>query len=579
MFITVIPAIRTIPGVEEFDYAIGRDADVRIGDVLRVPFRKRLIPALVSAKSPDSAYADKAVLLEDPRPLLRLGKTAPKILTLSAMRTFVSKPSICAAWIRTVPKRAVPLPADFEPTPIQCGMPERVTRHLVRRWHDPQGLLASARGRTGRTLILTPWQHRADLLSQELDCAVLHADLADGTAWTAMRTFCETPKTTLVATRIGAWLSCLADTVIIDEPENDDFKQDELSPRIDARWLVDSCVSIRPDLSVLAFGTTPRLTSDPASWNDAPEIDLQLETEPRQRRGASDIEGVSARVMDEIGLALDTRTPVTVIHAVSGDRARVVCRDCGWAATCEACTHPLASVGRGQGICRHCGHRQAIPESCPSCNGTDLARSSIGKDRLADQLRTRFASDLLRVITPAELQTTSLPRSGLVILTDAALLGGVTEDTRRRERLLISWRRLAAVFASSGSRVIAQGTDEMLADCRKWLTSTGVSETWKTELGERRMFGYPPAHRLIKLLIDGTEAEAVSVMTDLEKTIQQDWHINGPYPVPYRSVTRKPRWILQFLAPTIAGDGQLFAILNPLKSRAIIDLDPIAFFA
>jgi hypothetical protein len=57
--------------------------------------------------------------------------------------------------------------------------------------------------------------------------------------------------------RVSAWLSVFADAVIIDEPENDDYKQDELTPRLDARWIVSETAQLAPHLSTIQASTTP----------------------------------------------------------------------------------------------------------------------------------------------------------------------------------------------------------------------------------------------------------------------------------------------------------------------------------
>lgn len=587
-YITVVPAIRTIPGVEEFDYAIDDASDIQVGDVLLVPFRKQQLAALVIERKSESAFAARAIKLDSPVALLRLGSAAPQMLNATAQRTFTSLPTIFASWIRNVPKRIESLNPNKATLLLPTGnnnvasglsaVPQRETLYAVRRWHDPARLLSVAKERTGKTLILTPWQHRADLLAKTLGVPVLHADIADGAAWKAVRDFSSSPSSVLVASRIGAWLGCVADTILVDEPENDDFKQDELSPRIDARWLVEKCAEVRPELSVISFATTPRLSSVNDEWTKAPTIELDLQTEVKQRRGSSSVESLTAAAYNEILHSVETRTPVTIIHPVVGDRARVACRDCGWTASCVSCGFSLTNIG-SQGLCRKCGRKQPLPSECPSCGGLDLSRSSAGRDRLAEQCHSAFGTELVRVITLADLQTTALPRNGLVVITDLSLIGGVIEDTRRRERLLISWRRLAGVFASSGSRVVVQGSEEALTDARAWLTTEGVITTWKKEFAERKLFAFPPALRMAKILIDGNEKAAQALFKELESVTPGGWRLNGPFPVLFRAKTRKERWVVQLVTAAGVTDDALLTLLNPFKSRAIIDLDPIAFFA
>lgn len=575
-YITVVPAIRTIPGVEEFDYAINDGIDLLVGDLLFVPFRKRQVPALIIDRKPLSPFADRAIRLINPQPLFRLGEVTAKLVRQTAHRTFTSKPTILNAWIPQIPKRTntvqiTPLIADSS-----AGKALPQTRFLVNRWRDAAGLIPTAKSLKGKLLILTPWQHRADQLAKELAAPVTHADTAMVPTWEAISGFIQGKHSILVTTRIGAWLASQAGTVLIDEPENDDFKQDELSPRIDARWLVERCQDLRPELQIISFATTPRLTNH-VPWSDIPNIDLDMTLEQWQWRSKSTIDALSQQTLTRITEALETNRPVTIIHQIRGERSRLACRDCGWGMTCAACNFSVSLVD-GQALCKRCGKRSEAPLECPSCGGLDLSRGRSGKDRLTDQAAKQFDSPLIQVTDIAELQTKGIKRGSLVVITDVSLIGGVAEDIRRRERLIIAWRRLAASLASAEATTIVQGPEEITNECRRWLTADGVKNEWDRESKERNVFRYPPAIKMTKILVDGSDAEAETVRRDLEATIPANMSVRGPYPVPFRSKTRNKRFAVQLICPLEAPEEQLFSLLDPFKKRAIIDLDPIAFF-
>lgn len=576
-YVTVVPAIRTIPGVEAFDYAVPLEADLRTGDVLRVPFRTRPVPGVIITRSDTSPVADRAIFIDNPDVLLRLGETFVELLTRTAERTCTSLPTVCAAWIRRVPKRAKAIsPADRPAT--QAVMPERAARHLVRRWHDPRGLIATAKRLRGRTLILVPWKLQADALALELSAPVLHADIPDTAAWKLVTDFAGGRSSILVATRVGAWMACLADTVLVDEPENDDFKQDELSPRFDARRVVETCAGLRPDLSVVSFSTTPRLSSPPEAWREAPSIGIAVRTEILQRRGRSEVESLSSRTLDAVQTALDAGKRVFFLHMVPGERARIACRDCGWQATCPSCSFPLTRIVGG-GLCRKCGRKAPLPSVCPKCGGADLSGSVPGRDRLAALIKEKFPGADARIISPAEVHPEMLKKGDVLVVTDLSLVGGGAEDIRRRERLIIGWRRLAAAASSCDAELLVQGPEDVMQECRSWLTTDGLARAWAKELEERKAFGYPPAFRMAKLLVSGTEADTRTVIGELERSKNELWELRGPFPVPFRPNTRSPRFVIQLVAPPETPERELEAVLNPMKHRAIIDLDPIAFFS
>lgn len=575
-FISVVPAVRTPFGVDVFDYRITENADLQPGDLIRVPFRKKQTPALILSRNAQSAYADKAVAVTDEAPLVRLGPDAVDLLEQTARHTFTSRPSVLLSWIRNVPQRAVGAhgmrPGTSDPNGGRA--PHAPTTILT--VDRIATVIQEARSAHGRVLVLTPWKQRADMLAAQLGACALHADLADGAAWAAWTDFVRDPERILVATRIGAWLACRADAVIVDEPENDDFKQDELAPRVDARRLVTDTRKKRASLRIVSIGTTPMLSTGTPSA-DIPTIDVPLTLEPWQRGSSSPVEGLSASVVQRIEEALENHRGVIILHPVRGDRPRISCRDCSWSMICAFCRFPLSREGV-RGRCRRCGRAEDIPLVCPSCGGADLNKSRSGKDRLTAQTAQRFGAGRVTVVDLPDWHKTSMKRDALLILTDLSLVGGFTEDIRRRERLVIAWRRLAASVASAGGELIVQGPEDLLSHARAWLGADGVRHVWNEELAERAAFGYPPARRRIKLLVDGTQEKADEILQRLSSLLE-GWKAEGPFPVLFRSHTRAPRHVIHLLPPDGASESSVRDALEPFADRAIIDLDPIAFFS
>ncbi|MEO5928266.1 MAG: hypothetical protein ABIO72_06070 [Patescibacteria group bacterium] len=588
-FVSVVPAIRTPFGVDVFDYRVTEGSKLVPGDLVRVPFRRRILPALVVACAAESPYADRAVSITGD-PILRLGGSVVPLLASTAKRSFSSQPTVFTSWIRHVPVRTIL--AHERPLSSNASLRQQKTIYTAARIPS---VIEQAKLATGRVLILTPWQHRADLVAKHLGSAVLHADLADGAAWKACASFIGNTTSTLVTTRIGAWLSCIADTVIIDEPENDDHKQDELSPRIDARWLVDEAARIRTDLSVIKIGTTPMLSSwvdrrDPgslssASWRivrddnkiEIPTLNVELTTEQWQRGSRSPIAGLSSAAVEQLEVALEENKLVVIVHPVHGDRSRIHCRDCRWTMMCPNCGFQLTAE-MTNARCHRCGQTSNLLNECPSCGGADLSAARVGKDRVALQIQQAYG-DRVRVADLPEWHRLSLSKGALVIVSDISLIGGYVEDIRRRERFVIAWRRIAAAVAQAEGKLYALGPETALADARSFLEAGGVASTWDAEWKEREAFQYPPTHPRIKLIVDGGLEEGATAVDVATKVLPPDWTVEGPYLVAYRSKTRKSRTILHLLPPKGSNLDQEFSLLEPLAKAGIIDLDPIAFFS
>lgn len=581
MFISVIPALKMPAGHDFFDYKL-EAGSVHVGDLIFVPFRNRLIPGLVAKISPTSEVANKAIAIPEPEKILKLPETISEYCRQAAHELFVSPATLLYAWLRVVPKR---LSADEPHTPYHLSrLPKDAKRveerYLVNRYTGPGGLVETVQKEqaNGRILILTPWQSRVDYLKNKLGCNGFHAMTAAGAAWKAWTGFLAGPHGMLVATRLGAWLSICADVVIIDEPENDDYKQDELTPRYDARRLAKLATDYNPALRVISIGTTPKLESPP-SQAPAPTIDVDLKLEPLAPGSRSNIESLSARAVNLITQAIDDHRSVRILHAVGGARGRIRCADCGWIMPCPKCGYGMSNLAT-HAQCRRCGHKENLPATCPTCGGSDLAKSIVGSDLLQNQINKIYPKAEIKVLDLSEWQMQSLPPKSLIIVTNINSVGGYTEDVRRKERLVIAFRRLASQASLAQAELLVQGPEALVNESRSWINDEGLKKTWSKELEDRRQFGYPPARRLVKLITMASPQEIDPITVELqEKLGKHGWEIRGPYTVENRPNTREPRLAYHLIPPQIIEITQIIEILTPFSSLGILDLDPIAFFS
>lgn len=450
----------------------------------------------------------------------------------------------------------------------------RSTDEVVAVWrNEPRESLAAfaeKQSQTRRVLLLTPWKHRAEELSLALSNApILTSDLAHGAAFRAWHHFLCHKQGILISTRIGAWLSPFADDVLIDEPENDDHKSDELSPRLDARKLA---LWSKEASSVRAYGLTPPLhVNEPA-----PAIPCPLQIIIRHPNGSSSIPFIQSDALNQL---YEHEGPRIVIHGVRGSASRFTCRDCGWTASCPKCDFPL-SFQQAKAVCRLCGFHTEPPSACAVCGSVDLGKALPGIERLQKAAREREPDLLLewRSTLPAELEK-PYPDHCLVLVTDPGFLASAGgEDIRRDERNAIAFRRLADQIAAKKGKLILQTQPDSSQKWQPWLTEAGFSAWREQELEERRAFKYPPAFRLVKAIVTGSESAAEAWMLHARDILGDEVLIRGPFPVSFRPQGVKPRHVFHILPPQNMAESKLISTLTPLSSSAIIDLDPIAFF-
>ncbi|MFA6160774.1 MAG: hypothetical protein WC766_01200 [Patescibacteria group bacterium] len=614
MFISVIPALKMPIGHDFFDYKLD-EGTAHVGDLILVPFRNKLIPALVAKISPHSQFADKAIALTNPRKILKLPEALSDYCIACSRETFVSPATMLNAWLRNVPKR-FPESSEVHTVQRQTRRPPNAKsiedRYLVNRYSPPQGIVGAAQDEqaNGRVLILTPWQSRVAYLQNKLGCEGIDAQTADGKAWKIWTSFLSNPHAILVTTRLGAWLTACVDVVIIDEPENDDYKQDELTPRYDARRLVELASTFNPSLRVINVATTPRLSStpfvilanagiqydksehidstgSPGLRQTPPEddkktktdIDVHLQTETLSPGSRSSIETLTAQTINELTKAMEEKRPVRILHAVVGTRGRVRCADCGWSMDCPACGYGMSNLS-DRALCRRCNHKEPLPQTCPTCGGADLAKSIIGAELLQKQIERQFPSSNVKVLDLNAWQSQSIASKSLIIVTNLNFIGGHTEDIRRKERLVISFRRLASQASLSQSNLLVQGSESLVNECRTWLTDEGLQQTWDNELKDRQAFDYPPTRILAKLIVSLDLDKTDPVTVDLQQNLAiQGWEIKGPYKVENRPNSRQQRVIYHLLPPQNMNRNQAIEALTPFSRLGILDLDPIAFFS
>ncbi len=577
MIARIIPAIRTPRRVSVFDYLIPDGMTVSRGDLVRIPFRASQIIGVVKDLQPnptDPKFAIKPLL--GPYADLHLTHDSVTLLERLAIHAFTSEATILHAWLGTCPKfpGAATLVPSHAPTP-----PIREDRYLENHLECPEGILSTANAfiKDGsKVLILAPWAARAERIASRLNARLLTSSMPMGARFSSWSSFVRGSTKCLVATRIGAWLSAEADVVILDEPENDDHKQDELSPRFDARWITQQANTLKR--SFIQIGVTPRLAADIPT--QIPTLTPHLIAVDLHSRDWSPVAGLQHRTLLAIEEAVAAGQPVTIIHPIHGDRARLRCADCSWEPQCASCGAGLRVEG-GTTICSRCHKKTPAITICATCGSSNLSGSRPGRERLEKDLRATIASPDIRIVSIGEWNASDVtPSHSLIVCTDLSLLSGACEDLRKKERLIIAMRRLADRANASSSTLCIQANYILLNEAKTWLTSDGLRDAFSHEFAERMTFKLPPAYRLAKIIFRGNEP---AIRTIFERMLDDasrigNVTIQGLYPVEHRG-TREARWIAHVIAPQELPESAFLSALTPaVASDALIDLDPIAFF-
>ena len=567
-----------------FDYKLS-EGTLHKGDLILVPFRNKKIPALVAKISTSSDFEDRAISLSNPKKILKLPESVVEFCLNASRESFVSPSTMLNAWLRTVPKRLEAYEPHVPKKDVHKLKNQKKSEQYfaINRYMGEKGIIEIARTEqiSGRVLIVTPWQKRVDFLQNKIGCQGFHSQTAAGAAWRIWTSFLNESHGVLVTSRLGSWLAAIADVVIIDEPENDDHKQDELTPRYDSRRLIEIASEINPALRVIQISTTPALKEFKNTNFNNPDltIDLDIKTASFNRHTRSYIESLTMQATEEMEQSALENRPIRVLHPVHGTRGRVRCADCDWMLTCPSCGAGVNADG-AQAVCHRCLKKMDMPALCPVCQGMNLSKSVIGQSSLKQICLKAFPNIKLEVLDLHEWLANPISPNSTIIISNLAFIAGFAEDIRKKERLVLAFRRLMSQACVAKCRVVVQASEELALECKNWLNSEGLQKTWEIEWNERNIFGYPPAKKLIKLILPGELKDAEELKTKFSNLTENtnNFNFQGPFPVEFRPKSRAPRSVFHIFPSSELSRDQIIDNLAPFTAFGILDIDPIAFF-
>ena len=294
----------------------------------------------------------------------------------------------------------------------------------------------------------------------------------------------------------------------------------------------------------------------------------------------------------------------------------LLCRACGHRFQCSHCSAWLVVHGKNRLECHHCGHRETMPQKCPSCNAEHdkLAACGPGVERIAEEAHDMFADvdgvekPTLAVLSSDEsiaLETWNqiekgevdilvgtqmvakghhFPRLTFVVVVDADVgLSGA--DLRAGER---SYQLLHQMAGRAGrgelaGKVFIQ-TYEPDHPVMKSLCAHDRDRLMALEASERKAGAWPPFGQLAAILLDGlNEANVRAAGQQLAKSAPADERLTvlGPAPAPLSKLRGQYRYrLLVKAAPGIHLQRTLRGWLSTQKFSGVrikVDVNPYYF--
>ena len=398
-------------------------------------------------------------------------------------------------------------------------------------------------------LVLVGEGDRAKWLAKELVqagvsvSACFHQDVPDNRKADIWRRASGRDSHVVVGTRSAVFLPFSSLGMIwIERPEDQALKEPK-EPRYHAAEVAWFRVQDEGGLLVLS-SPTPFLGAvrgdgpESESLHRAAPVHLRPKVETIDLRPLDRKSLLSQSLVEAIREAVDRNGRVLLFLNRKGYATALVCHDCGQVPRCQSCRVALA-YHRQTGClsCSYCGAVEALPRTCPSCNGFRLRLIGEGTERVEEEIKRLFPQatvwrvdgettgkvsqaaalwksvetgqwDIL-VGTQAVLKDYVVPSVDLVAAVQADTSLSVP-DFRAAERtyhLLCEAASLARP-TGEGGRVIIQS---YLPSHHAIQAIVQQNETLFTaeELAQRIALGYPPAVHLIALYVSGAKEHVV----------------------------------------------------------------------
>ncbi|MCU4159314.1 primosomal protein N' [Acidiphilium sp. AL] len=292
-----------------------------------------------------------------------------------------------------------------------------------------------------------------------------------------------------------------------------------------------------------------------------------------------------------------------------------LCRACGHRITCPNCTAWLVAHRAPAGLlCHHCGHTEALPETCPSCGAAEsMAPIGPGVERIAEEAAELFpdmrrivmASDAIaspddaaaaaRAIVDREVDLIigtqmiakgwHFPDLALVGVVDAdlGLSGG---DLRAAERSAQLLHQVAGRAGRAGvpGRVLLQSFAPDHPVMRT-LIDGDLAQFRRAEAALRAPGHWPPFGRLAALIVSAADsgiADTAASALARAAPPPDEALVLGPAPAPFALLRGRHRRRLLLRTPrNVAVQPILRAWLEradvPRAARVDIDIDPVSF--
>ena len=412
--------------------------------------------------------------------------------------------------------------------------------------------------------------------------------------------------------------------IVLDEEQDMSYKQDE-SPRYQARVVAEEMARIHR--AVLLLGSaTPSLESYyrtrtgeltllvlPERIGNLPLPSVTcVDMREELRRGNRHIISEALRLLIEETMA--RREQVIIMLNRRGYSTFVLCRSCGEVLKCKLCGLPLVYHRDGHLACHHCDVQERVPDVCPKCGSRYIKYFGSGTEKLEQELRalvpsarvlrmdrdttgSKFAhADILGKFRRHEydiLLGTQMVAKGHDI-PNVTAVGIISADSSLNLPDFRAAERCFMLITQTAGRAGRHGRQGQVViqtyNPQHYAVVSGIAQDYagfyRQEIALRKELFYPPFSRLVKLIFQGQEEQAVrSSAADFVRAFTEAFPASkqqqaiGPAPAAISCLRGTYRFVVLIKTGALQETQQFLRCQGlHLRRDVAIDIDPITMF-
>lgn len=456
-----------------------------------------------------------------------------------------------------------------------------------------------------------------DILAGYYETSLLNSTLSKKQAYKEWLRISSGDAELIIGTRQALFAPFLnLGLIIVEDPANEAYKSD-MSPKYNTYHLAEKIseiysadlvyVSPIPDIISYQSVRDNLYSLEDKSGSKHPLVSIQDNLQEFQGGNYSIL---SRELRDNVEKYLGNNKKILIFSSRKGYSTSFVCENCKFHFKCPQCLIPLRIYRQPEEmlICNICSLSKKIPDSCPNCHSYKLkAAGYAGSEKIKEELefilknkginKEIFVFDknsIKNLKQEAELIKKIQALDSFVCIATQSIfsyrfnlnfdlvgipnLDGLTTipDFKAEEDLFMQFEKIND-FQSEKIIIQTYGENRIAP----FLKNKNYKEFYDKDILSRKIFGYPPFTRLVKLSISSadknkTEQEARILSEKLKRIVAQaklDSAIKIMGPSPAFIEKRKDRFFYNLILK-LSHESNVGQIVKYVPSNWSIDVDP-----